>query len=1496
MAIEAERSFKHKKAQQDQQPKVKYENLPRLPFDRALGAHQEAIARGAKCTECPLFGLRAGPVLGELVPNARLVVIGETPGQNEIDQKRPLMGKSGEVLNSALLDGGVAREECTITYAISCRPPEELKAFEYRLRVMHESACERAKATGAPQPPPPKLPYECCYPRLQRDVNEHGAKTVLAIGSLALRAISDIWNVPHGSSRKVRAGEVRIASLKKQLGSPITLPDGTIVIASYHPAFAMRPGSRHYMHVIKKFIARAAEIARRGRIDWSEPEYILDPSVETIERVLRSMTGRRKTIDIETDRGKSPFGDFDPFSCRIRCIGFGAYLQGDKGPETVIAVPIRYMSGAEWWPDPADKKRVIQACMDALNDESPDPDTGEPAMLVGHNLAFDTAVLLRYKLLTRRDRLYHDSMLLHHDTPDNDLPHDLGFVGARYFEVPAWKSGADDKYYSEVTDHDLHLYNCLSGDTRVVLEDRSTMPIKDIVRHQLQVKVLSQASDGQIEARRVVAWQRQRVKNQKWIEVRTGATRPHERGIICTPDHQIYTQRGKVRADELQITDTLFLSELAFSEEQTQAIMGSLLGDSRLIVSPTLRSNMFQASGAAIDGVHAQKSGLTPYKIAALSPHLIQSPTQPAIDEVLIKGVRTKKDAIEPYRTRNLRQLRQLMPLFYDEQGRRRLRIEALNKLGPIGLAWWFMDDGCRQNGARRVQNNNKRGGLLHNPDSMTFATNAFPREDIEAAVAWFRERYGATNAGSDNVIRIGYKAAVKLAAEIAPYIPENLRYKLPRGVDYGPVRQLAPSPGTALNERIVSVKEFEPFRRTATQRSSADTRWCITVEGNHNFFTTQGLVKNCRDVTTTMRLYHALTDEIYRWATVDQYLLDRRLAPITRDMGELGLFIDEVKRGELSLRMNTEAYARLLKLKELTNDPKFNPSSAPQIRKFLFVTKKHIPVINTQGKDWEEGEDPSTNTIALTKLVAQQGCDKHTKDFVNTLLEYRAYMKLKGTYIDKLRVHYPDWKREFGLDVPMLPEVRGPVWKKYTKWRKERSADDPVDWVEPPSKEAVAEERWSAEWAEVMRKIPHDLPKAERRQAKRERTARINMILDRIEDGVWEEAVVIPARPALSRLHITYKLHVVPSGRMSSSPNCQNWPKFGKANMHEMIVAPPGHVMVGADLDQVELRLYAAIAGDKLLIDAFTKPGPDGKPFDPHSLNAASLFAKKFNKTIIQTYLLIMGLPDMHAALFAKAAIEQANKEGTPCSVSPSAIDATLVKRFNAALKAHTDLSGKPNVSAIAVDLAFPVRVVEALIAGSKKGDKEKKKLRGYAKTFAYLECYGGEADKLYGFMSTARDKGTGALMFPDLKEEDVQEWHKEWHRNHPETRAWQDACQRIARLEGFTATPLGSYRKRYFMGGPNKPGATFNHVIQGAAAEIANAALLKIAEKIPYLKWSPFTGLCLQVHDYVGVYVPKEYGEIAKQIIEDALNSEISNGIKITASAVISDGLATQ
>ena len=89
-------------------------------------------------------------------------------------------------------------------------------------------------------------------------------------------------------------------------------------------------------------------------------------------------------------------------------------------------------------------------------------------------------------------------------------------------------------------------------------------------------------------------------------------------------------------------------------------------------------------------------------------------------------------------------------------------------------------------------------------------------------------------------------------------------------------------------------------------------------------------------------------------------------------------------------------------------------------------------------------------------------------------------------------------------------------------------------------------------------------------------------------------------------RVRPDYNAHGTTSGRLSSSnPNAQNWPK----HLRKLIIPAPGNVIVGADADQLELRIITAIAQIQVYLEAFN----DKK--DPHAMTAGLMFGKKFTE-----------------------------------------------------------------------------------------------------------------------------------------------------------------------------------------------------------------------------------------------------------------------------------------
>jgi DNA polymerase len=78
-----------------------------------------------ECTRCgTLCGSRSRIVNGVGPDDAELLFVGEAPGRKEDEGGEPFVGRSGDVLDSALRDQGLARSDVRITNCVRCRPPE----------------------------------------------------------------------------------------------------------------------------------------------------------------------------------------------------------------------------------------------------------------------------------------------------------------------------------------------------------------------------------------------------------------------------------------------------------------------------------------------------------------------------------------------------------------------------------------------------------------------------------------------------------------------------------------------------------------------------------------------------------------------------------------------------------------------------------------------------------------------------------------------------------------------------------------------------------------------------------------------------------------------------------------------------------------------------------------------------------------------------------------------------------------------------------------------------------------------------------------------------------------------------------------------------------------------------------------------------------------------------------------------------------------------------
>ena len=89
-----------------------------------IGLLDELAGEIRVCPKCRLSETRTNAVPGEGSPTARIMFVGEGPGENEDLQGRPFIGAAGQLLNKLLADAGIERSDVFITNIVKCRPPQ----------------------------------------------------------------------------------------------------------------------------------------------------------------------------------------------------------------------------------------------------------------------------------------------------------------------------------------------------------------------------------------------------------------------------------------------------------------------------------------------------------------------------------------------------------------------------------------------------------------------------------------------------------------------------------------------------------------------------------------------------------------------------------------------------------------------------------------------------------------------------------------------------------------------------------------------------------------------------------------------------------------------------------------------------------------------------------------------------------------------------------------------------------------------------------------------------------------------------------------------------------------------------------------------------------------------------------------------------------------------------------------------------------------------------
>ncbi|MFF7283613.1 UdgX family uracil-DNA binding protein [Streptomyces griseorubiginosus] len=183
------------------------------PFVPERGGLDALRRAAAGCHGCPLHRYATQTVFGTGDPHARVMLVGEQPGDQEDRQGKPFVGPAGKLLDRALAEAGVDPAEAYVTNAVK---HFKFTQAEPRKRRIH-------KAPGLRE-------MTACGPWLARELELVEPELIVVLGATAGKALL-------GSSFRVT--QVRGTVLEEEIhGRPERL------VPTVHPSAVLRAEDR----------------------------------------------------------------------------------------------------------------------------------------------------------------------------------------------------------------------------------------------------------------------------------------------------------------------------------------------------------------------------------------------------------------------------------------------------------------------------------------------------------------------------------------------------------------------------------------------------------------------------------------------------------------------------------------------------------------------------------------------------------------------------------------------------------------------------------------------------------------------------------------------------------------------------------------------------------------------------------------------------------------------------------------------------------------------------------------------------------------------------------------------------------------------------------------------------------------------------------------------------------------------------------------------------
>lgn len=195
-------------------------------------------AEARQCMRCPLYQRATQTVFGAGPARARIMLVGEQPGDQEDRMGKPFVGPAGKLLDQALARAGMVRKEVYVTNVV-----KHFKWVPVQRRRLHQK--------------PSAKEIRACRPWLHAELAIIRPEVVVALGATAARSLM-------GPAFRVTRSH----------GETFTVPWARTFLATLHPSAILRAPAAAREQMLQEFIAdlRVAARVLRRKPGWNRRE------------------------------------------------------------------------------------------------------------------------------------------------------------------------------------------------------------------------------------------------------------------------------------------------------------------------------------------------------------------------------------------------------------------------------------------------------------------------------------------------------------------------------------------------------------------------------------------------------------------------------------------------------------------------------------------------------------------------------------------------------------------------------------------------------------------------------------------------------------------------------------------------------------------------------------------------------------------------------------------------------------------------------------------------------------------------------------------------------------------------------------------------------------------------------------------------------------------------------------------------------------------------